>query len=219
VKRLLIVMLALMSLAGVFSINPADAATIAPANGDNVLSEQERIALNAIPVNQVTAADLADLRPRDLPGLDRDLRTKIQTPVATESTATSATEGGCNPFPGHACQRHFDRRWEHKNFWGWTLRLYVLGATWTYNGNRIWDVSSSDWGNAHWGYIYCGSQGPYEEWRGTGHQAKDISGWGTFAAGPAPGCNYPSYRYGGKYTVNHWGRVTIRSSQGPTGSF
>jgi hypothetical protein len=200
---ILIVLGSIIFITGVGGSTVVDASVSATSNGDGVLSVSERRALNAKPVGQVTRADMLDVRESDLPTLDADLRQRIQTPVTVSTQeSSSATE--------RAQTSNRDVTWRHKNWLGATLYWYRLGVSWVWNGSRVRDVDSYDYGDGSWGWHFCGSSPRGEEWTAY-PRARRAFGFGHFGLHPVTsGCILGERILGGSITVtasgNWWWR-------------
>jgi hypothetical protein len=121
--------------------------------GDGVLSREEAEALNAMDPELVTAADLVDLRPHDLPALDAELRARVQTAVAEHREVVDAPDD----LGEWASERTF--KVYTTNIYGWELTRLYLGVHWSWNGKVITETPHfNEWATTSWGWARCSTQ-------------------------------------------------------------
>lgn len=215
-RKVLLIALAVLLFGGILAIvSPVRASALAPTtNGDGVLSAAELAALNAMPLSQVTAAHLTDVRPVDLPKLDADLRNKIQTVATTVRTESGLVDGAPQATDGSdaelgAHRTNHGHYWRKKNAFGWDLWRFEHHIAWSWNGQDVYDVDTWWRGSGHWGYSYCGVNPAGEQWSGPGHNRKYAYAIGEFGFIAVGGCEFPVGSLGATHVVNRRGKIWI----------
>jgi hypothetical protein len=177
-------------------------ATLAPANGDGRLSDDEITALGLLPVAEVTGEDLRDVSEVDLSRLPAALRDRIQQPVALEY-AEAGNRDGFNTPTATTYTKQVVGQWWHENAFGWHLTDYYIAASFSYDGAKVIEPSDWSWGNGHWGYQFCREDARGNRWVSTKHAQYQAFGRGSF--GP-PGCDIITMTNGGTLNVDGGGR-------------
>jgi hypothetical protein len=169
------------------------------ANGDGQLSDDELAALAAIPVDEVTAGDLADVREVDLARLPQALQDRIRQPVDLRYTEVEPTGGSVARTLAGDPTKQVRGQWWHENAYGWHLSDYYIAVSFSYNGTKVIEASDWSWGNGHWGYQFCGEDARGWRWVNSSHTHYQAFGRGRF--GP-PSCAVTTMTNGGTVNVN-----------------
>ena len=208
-KRLPIVFLTLMLLAGIFSVNPTNAGATASTQRrvtcDGTLTLAEVTALNAFPALQVTRAMICDVKPEDLPRLTPALRTRF-TAVAYRYSTDAGVTTSAESATGWRRSVH-EHRWRFENSFHQAIMRFEHRIWWSWNRDNVSLVNVETEGHgSRWGYIYCGANrssvwGPNRDW-------KRLRAVGDFAAIWPAGCAVVINSMGASHTV--WRHGTIR---------
>jgi hypothetical protein len=218
-KRLPIVFLALMVLAGIFSISPTDAgATARTITCDGTLTLAEKQELNALPVNQITRAMLCDVEasdPWNLTGLDADLKSLITTPTVTRSWGGLTLE---SPLPVNdgltwttslwwRTSRHV-HTWRHENGLGMMLTQFKHTIRWSWNHSDVRDVTHWWELDANLPFVTCGAEPTYINHTANRNHAT-LFAMGNYGAVWPAGCGVEVAQLGGQHTVGRHGKIYL----------
>jgi hypothetical protein len=177
--------------------------TIATANGDGRLSDDELAALAMLPVAEISAEDLGDVSEADLSRLPPALRERIQQPVTLESAGLAGALDGFNEPAATTYAKQVVGQWWHENAFGWHLTDYYIAISFSYDGAKVIEPSDWSWGDGHWGYQFCREDARGSRWVSTKHSQYQAFGRGGF--GP-PGCDLVTMTNGGTLNVDGAGR-------------